>query len=123
MSTSGTLTRKIEPNQKCSSSAPPVIGPKATAKPEVAPQTPSAFCRSEGSVNTEVKMARVAGNTKAAATPISARAEMSWPVVVLRAAKTEKTPKNTRPTCITPLRPSRSPTPPPASKSPAKARL
>ena len=41
--TIGTLTRKIEPYQKCWSSAPPVIGPKATAMPDVAPQIPSAF--------------------------------------------------------------------------------
>ena len=46
--TMGTLTRKIDPYQKCSSSAPPVMGPKATAMPEVAPQMPSAFCRSRG---------------------------------------------------------------------------
>ncbi len=31
--TIGTFTRKIDPYQKCSSSAPPVIGPKATAMP------------------------------------------------------------------------------------------
>ena len=99
------------------------MGPNATARPEVAPQMPRAFCRSEGFVNTDVKIARVAGKTKAAAIPMSARAAMSWPVEVLRAARTENTPKNTSPTCITPLRPSRSPTPPPASSSPAKARL
>ena len=75
--TIGTLTRKIEPYQKRSSSAPPVMGPKATAIPEVAPQMPSAFWRSDGSVKMSVKMANVAGKMKAAATPIRARAEMS----------------------------------------------
>ena len=79
--TIGTLTRKIDPYQKCSSSAPPTIGPNATAMPDVAPQIPSAFCRSDGSGKTLVRMARLAGKMKAAATPISARAAISEPVV------------------------------------------
>ena len=121
--TIGTLTRKIEPYQKCSSSAPPTIGPKATAMPDVAPQIPSAFCRSDGSGKTLVRMARLAGKMKAAATPMSARVEMSAPVECDQAAAAEKRPKNTRPTCMVPLRPRRSPIPPPASSRPAKARL
>ena len=123
MITMGTLTRKIDPYQKCSSSAPPTIGPKATAIPDVAPQIPSAFCRSDGSVKMLVRMARLAGKMKAADTPISARAAISEPVVCAAAAATENNPKNTRPTCMVPLRPSRSPMPPPASSRPAKARL
>ncbi len=47
ITTIGMFTRKIDPYQKCSSSPPPTIGPKATAMPEVAPQMPSAFWRSE----------------------------------------------------------------------------
>ena len=121
--TIGTFTRKMDPYQKCSSRAPPVIGPKATAIPEVAPQMPSAFCRSLWSVNTVVRMASVAGKMKAAATPISARAAIRVPVAWLAAAAAEKIPKKTSPTCITPLRPSRSPIPPPARSSPEKARL
>ena len=78
--TIGTLTRKIDPYQKCSSSAPPVIGPKATAMPDVAPQMPRAFCRSDGSGKTLVRMARLAGKMKAAATPMSARLVMRVPV-------------------------------------------
>ncbi len=79
--TMGTLTRKIDPYQKCSSSAPPVMGPKATAIPDVAPQMPRAFCRSAWSVNTLVRMARVAGKMKAAATPMRARLAIRVPVV------------------------------------------
>ncbi len=71
--TMGRFTRKIEPYQKCSSSAPPTIGPNATAMPDVAPQMPSAFCRSEWSGKTLVRMARLAGKMKAAATPMRAR--------------------------------------------------
>ena len=78
--TIGTFTKKIEPYQKCSSSAPPTIGPKATAMPDVAPQIPSAFCRSDGSGKTLVRMARLAGKMKAAATPMSARVVISAPV-------------------------------------------
>ena len=49
--------------------------------PDVAPQIPSAFCRSDGSGKTLVRMARLAGKMKAAATPISARVAISVPVV------------------------------------------
>ena len=121
--TIGTFTRKIDPYQKCSSSAPPTIGPKATAMPDVAPQIPSAFCRSDGSGKTLVRMARLAGKMKAAARPISARVAMSVPVESEKAAAAENRPKQTSPTCMVPLRPSRSPMPPPASSRPAKARL
>ena len=121
--TIGTLTRKIDPYQKCSSSAPPTIGPKATAIPDVAPQIPSAFCRSDGSGKTLVRMARLAGKMKAAATPMSARVVISAPVVCDQAAAAEKRPKKTSPTCMVPLRPRRSPMPPPARSRPAKARL
>ena len=65
--TIGTFTKKIDPYQKCSSSAPPTIGPNATAMPDVAPQIPSAFCRSDGSGKTLVRIARLAGKMKAAA--------------------------------------------------------
>ena len=121
--TIGTFTRKIEPYQKCSSSAPPTIGPKATAMPDVAPQIPSAFCRSDGSGKTLVRMARLAGKMKAAATPMSARVVISPPVVCDQAAAAENRPKKTRPACMVPLRPRRSPMPPPARSRPAKARL
>ncbi len=70
-----------------------------------------------------VRMARLAGKMKAAATPISARVAMSVPVECAAAAAAEKRPKKIRPICMVPLRPRRSPMPPPASSSPAKARL
>ena len=123
ITTIGTLTRKMDPYQKCSSSAPPTTGPKATAIPDVAPQMPSAFWRSDGSGKMLVKMARLAGKMKAAATPMSARAVISDPVECDAAAAAENRPKKMRPICIVPLRPSRSPMPPPARSNPAKARL
>ena len=68
-------------------------------------------------------MARLAGKTKAAATPIRARAPISVPVEWDNAAAAENNPKKIRPTCMVPLRPKRSPMPPPARSRPAKARL
>lgn len=73
----GTLTKKTEPHQKCSSSQPPVMGPRATARPAVPAQMPMALARSDGSLKTLVRMARVAGNTSAAAMPMATRAPMS----------------------------------------------
>ena len=51
-STIGMFTKKIEPQQKCSSSQPPVTGPRATARPDTPDQMPMALARSVGSVNT-----------------------------------------------------------------------
>ena len=89
----------------------------------MAPQIPRAFWRSAWSGKTLVKIARLAGKMNAAAIPMSARAAMSVPVECDAAARAEKSPKKTSPTCIVPLRPRRSPIPPPARSSPAKARL
>jgi len=58
--TIGTLTRKIEPYQKCSSSAPP-RWTEGHGDARRGPQIPSAFCRSDGSGKTLVRMARLAG--------------------------------------------------------------
>ena len=73
---SGTLTRKTEPHQKCSSSRPPVIGPMAIARPTPPAQMPMALGCSSRS-KTFIRMARVAGITKAPPRPISARKAMS----------------------------------------------
>ena len=70
--TIGTLTRKIEPHQKCSSSSPPVIGPMAMARPTLPAQMPMALGCSSRS-KTFIRTARVAGITKAAPKPITAR--------------------------------------------------
>ena len=73
--TTGTLTKKIEPHQKCSSSQPPLTGPAATAMPVTALQMPIALARSLGSRNTFVMIASVAGKMSAAPIPISRSAE------------------------------------------------
>ena len=70
----GTLTRKIEPHEKCSSSQPPVIGPAATPTPTMAAHSPMALARFTGSVKMLVISPRVVGKMTAAPTPIAARA-------------------------------------------------
>ena len=99
------------------------MGPTATDAPEVAPQIPMALARSVGSVNTVVKMAKVAGKMKAAATPIDARAAIREAVDVASAAHSDVAMNPTRPICITGFRPRRSATAPPASNSAANGRL
>ncbi len=61
MRTTGTLTRNTELQVKCRSSAPPVTGPIATARPDTADQMPIAVARSRGLVNTLLRIASVAG--------------------------------------------------------------
>ena len=117
--TMGTLTRNTEPHQKCSSSQPPVTGPRATARPLMAAQMPMAAARSFGARNTLTRMARVAGKMRAAPMPIRARQAMSWPGSPDQAAPAEKPAKSTSPTIRAPLRPQRSPRLPAASKRPA----
>ena len=77
----GTLTKKTEPHQKCSSNQPPVMGPAATPMPLTALQIPMALARSRASVKTLVMMASVAGKMAAAPMPMRARAVMSAPGV------------------------------------------
>lgn len=72
MMTTGTLIRKIEPHQKWSRSSPPVTGPTAIATPTLPAQIPMALgCSSRSKTCTST--ASVAGITKAAPKPISAR--------------------------------------------------
>jgi len=47
----------------------PTIGPTAMATPAVAPHTPKAFARSDGSLKVVVSSDRVAGKMNAAAAP------------------------------------------------------
>ena len=75
--TIGTLTRSTEPHQKCSSSQPPVTGPRATLRPLVADQMPIALARSIGSGKTLTRIASVAGKISAAPMPIAPRAAIS----------------------------------------------
>jgi hypothetical protein len=105
IATMGKLMRKTEPHQKCSSMNPPTTGPNATAIPETADHKPIAFARSIGSMNKLVMIARVAGNTNAAPTPIAPRQKISEFVESENAAIPLHAANNTRPICNVRFRP------------------
>ena len=81
----------------------------ATAMPDVAAQMPIAAARSVPWGKTTVMIARVAGKTRAANSPSTARAVMSCPSDCYMAASTETAVKPTMP--VTSMRrwPKRSP--------------
>ncbi len=105
MAATGRLTKKIEPHQNRWSRAPPVSGPRATARPTTPVQTPMAVARSLSSLKVLVRMASVAGKMKAAARPMSARAAMSMSVEPDRPANNEKPANADSPSCRAPFRP------------------
>ncbi len=79
-----------------------------------------AFCRSVGSVKTLVRIDSVAGNTKAAPSPMTARVAVSWPADPARADSPEPAAKIQRPTVRVPRRPNLSPMLPAVRSRPAK---
>ena len=101
----GTLTRKIEPHQKFSSSQPPVMGPAATPTPTMAAHRPIALARGTGSVKMFVISARVAGKITAAPTPIAARPQISASAVSTCAATAEVIANSASPALRKPRRP------------------
>ena len=115
----GSLARKVLPHQYCSSSAQPVMGPKATARPVLAPHSPMALARATRSRNTWVRIDKVVGKTAAAPMPVKARAAISCPGVSAKAARVLPSPKIASPTSSTARRPNRSDRLPPASTSAA----
>ena len=121
--TTGTLTRKTEPHQKCSRSQPPVTGPMATAMPAVADQMAMAWARSRRSVNTLVMIESVAGMISAAPMPMIARVAMRWLALVAKAEAIDAEPMIVRPMARAPRRPNRSPSEPIVSSRPANTRM
>ena len=118
----GRLTKKMDPHQKWRRSAPPVKGPRATAKPTTPVQTPMPTARSLGLVNVFVRMARAAGKMSAAAIPMRQRATISGWIEPDSPPNAENAAKAARPISSTPLRPYRSPRLPPTSRSTANTR-
>ena len=92
----GTLIRKTEPHQKCSSRKPPSNGPRATAPPTAAAQMPMALPRSSGGKIT-VMIDSVTGSTEAPPMPISARATISCSGVCAKALSREAAANSTSP--------------------------
>ena len=66
---SGTFIRKIHSQPAEETSAPPMIGPSAIDAPKTAPQTPTAWARSRGSVNVLVMIDMATGLSIEAPTP------------------------------------------------------
>ncbi len=109
--------------EKCWSSQPPTIGPRAIAMPAVAPHSPIARARSALCVNTFEISESVAGKTMAAPSPITQRAAISSPGVLISPPARLAAPNRPSPLRSMPLRPSRSERLPAASRKEAKTRL
>ena len=117
---SGTLTRKIDPQAKWSSSQPPSTGPRATPSPAVAAQIPIAAARSRASANTAGSSDSVAGMMQAAPAPMTARLAINPPLPPAVAAAAEATANTPRPATSSRRRPNRSPSVPASSSRAAK---
>ena len=99
------MATKTLPHQKCSSSQPPLIGPRATPSPVIAPHSPMARARSPRSVNRLEMIDRVAGKISAAPTPITARTAISAPGLSTSPPTAVAHPNTASPTSRAPLRP------------------
>ncbi len=97
MITIGTFTMNTEPHQKCSSSTPPVMGPRPTPSADTPAHTPIARPRSAGSVKTFVMIDSVDGMMNAPPTPMSARVPMSIVADVAKADNADPVPNTARP--------------------------
>jgi hypothetical protein len=115
----GTLIRKTEPHQKCSSNSPPTIGPTAMPPVKAPVQTPIAARRCVGSVNMPRSSARVDGASVAPPMPSSALATMSSSAFGAYAASTEAAPNAAAPMRSSLRRPMRSPSAPIVNRRPA----
>jgi len=95
--TTGTLIKKTEPHQKCSSSRPPTTGPSAAPAEYAEAQMPTARLRSRGWGNRRRINASVDGASVAPATPRSARAPISSSAVGAYAVATDTAAKAVAP--------------------------
>ena len=94
----------------------------AVATPPRPDHDPTAAARSAGR-NTDSRIASEPGVSSAAPTPCSARMPMSRPETGATAHPIEATVNHTTPITNTRRRPSRSPSDPPSSSSPANANV
>jgi hypothetical protein len=109
--TNGTFIKNTEPHQKCSSSAPPTIGPSGSPSAVAAAHTPMAFDRSSGG-KTLGRIDIDSGVTSAAPAPIAARAAITSPTEPAKTPSSDAVPNSARPATISRLRPNRSPSSP-----------
>ena len=105
---SGTLTRNAACQLKCSSSAPPTIGPTAAPMADTAAHTPSAVARSSASVKTDRISESVVGMIMAPPTPSSARVAITCSGDSAARISADAAPKTRNPASRIRLRPHRS---------------
>ena len=119
---SGRLIRKIEPHQKNSSRAPPMIGPITAPPVKATVHRPMAVRRWAGSAN----MARISENVDGARVappmPSRARPRMNSSGLEDRTRSAEAVPKAAAPASRSRLRPMRSPRLPIVMSSPARTK-
>ena len=115
----GTLTKKIQLQVRCSAMSPPTSGPIASASAETPAQIPIAAPRSAGG-NVAAMIESVAGFINAAPTPWRMRAAMSISPESASPQKSEASVNTAMPTTNTSRRPYASATFPPVSISAAK---
>ena len=116
--TTGTFTRNAEPHQKRWSRAPDTIGPIAAPAPANPTHTAMARWRSSGG-KIAVISDSVAGITKAAPAPCTARPTMTTTAEPAKPLITAPMAKTASPTSSAPLRPKRSPSAPAVRSNPA----
>ena len=114
----GTLTKNTHSHERVSTSTPPSSRPNAPPPAAIAPQTPSAFVRSEPSANVVVMIDSAAGETSAPPRPWRPRKATSWPALVASPLSREATEKRITPAMKTRLRPKMSAARPPSSRKP-----
>ncbi len=119
----GAMATKMLVQLKLSSSQPPTMGPSAIATPPMAPHRPMARARSRRWVKTLEINESVAGNVMAAPSPITDRAAIRAPGLVVKPPARLAAPNTVSPASSIPLRPSRSDRLPNVSSSAAKVRL
>ena len=115
----GTFTQNTLPQENHRRRSPPATGPSPMPIPAVPAQIAIARCRSRASGKMLVRIDNVAGNTRAAPTPVNARNAISSAVLTASAEAAEAAPNTTSPVASAPRRPNRSPSAPAVSRRPA----
>ena len=121
-SPTGTLIQKIQCQERPLITTPPMTGPRATPRPLMPDQMPSASPRRPAG-NASERRVRVSGITTAAPAPWKARATISAPALGASAAAAEPTVKMPSPMTNIRRLPKRSPSAAPESIRTAKARV
>ena len=116
------LNQKMARQFHAPTSAPPITGPSARARPDTAAQMPMARSRLRRSVYRCRSMDSVPGSLAAAPSPMTARPAISTPGFGASAHSTDPAQKTPAPDSMTILRPSSSPIIPQASMTLAKVR-